>query len=321
VMDITIIIPMKDTEDQIMKCLDSIKINTLSRDRYEVIIIDDASKQPSEFLSEKYDIHYFYSKKSLGAGGARNLGIRMARGKYICFIDSDDWISYDYLEKGLTYMEQCASEIGMFTLKREYDDIKDIIYKCKYNTLLQLGPEESIKVMAKEYNFDVNIVPSTTNKIYLRQFLIDNNIFFPENRKFEDLLFSIKTMLAASKLICIPDATYFHYRRKGSIVQSFEHKNSEDMLFILKEIKVYLENNNYFEIYKKSFYLFCEHFMNLIIRQINEFCSDENIKKAEMTFIVKNLLQQINLDEYLASISAEKLRMHIQPYIIDTNIL
>lgn len=320
-MDITIIIPMKDTEDQIMKCLDSIKINTLSRDRYEVIIIDDASKQPSEFLSEKYDIHYFYSKKSLGAGGARNLGIRMARGKYICFIDSDDWISYDYLEKGLTYMEQCASEIGMFTLKREYDDIKDIIYKCKYNTLLQLGPEESIKVMAKEYNFDVNIVPSTTNKIYLRQFLIDNNIFFPENRKFEDLLFSIKTMLVASKLICIPYATYFHYRRKGSIVQSFEHKNSEDMLFILKEIKVYLENNNCFEIYKKSFYLFCEHFMNLIIRQINEFCSDENIKKAEMTFIVKNLLQQINLDEYLASISAEKLRMHIQPYIIDTNIL
>ena len=82
-MDITIIIPMKDTEDQIMKCLDSIKINTLSRDRYEVIIIDDASKQPSEFLSEKYGIHYFYSKKSLGAGGARNLGIRMARGKYI----------------------------------------------------------------------------------------------------------------------------------------------------------------------------------------------------------------------------------------------
>lgn len=320
-MDITIIIPMKDTEDQIMKCLDSIKINTLSRDRYEVIIIDDASKQPSEFLSAKYDIHYFYSKKSLGAGGARNLGLRMARGKYICFIDSDDWISYDYLEKGLTYMEQCASEIGMFTLKREYDDIKDIIYKCKYNTLLQLGSEESIKVMAKEYNFDVNIVPSTTNKIYLRQFLIDNNIFFPENRKFEDLLFSIKTMLAASKLICIPEATYFHYRRKGSIVQSFEHKNSEDMLFILKEIKVYLENNNYFEIYKKSFYLFCEHFMNLIIRQINEFCSDENIKKAEMTFIVKNLLQQINLDEYLASISAEKLRMHIQPYIIDTNIL
>lgn len=320
-MDITIIIPMKDTEDQIMKCLDSIKINTLSRDRYEVIIIDDASKQPSEFLSEKYDIHYFYSKKSLGAGGARNLGLRMARGKYICFIDSDDWISYDYLAKGLTYMEQCASEIGMFTLKREYDDIKDIIYKCKYNTLLQLGSEESIKVMAKEYNFDVNIVPSTTNKIYLRQFLIDNNIFFPENRKFEDLLFSIKTMLAASKLICIPEATYFHYRRKGSIVQSFEHKNSEDMLFILKEIKVYLENNNYFEIYKKSFYLFCEHFMNLIIRQINEFCSDENIKKAEMTFIVKNLLQQINLDEYLASISAEKLRMHIQPYIIDTNIL
>ncbi len=320
-MDITIIIPMKDTEDQIMKCLDSIKINTLSRDRYEVIIIDDASKQPSEFLSEKYDIHYFYSKKSLGAGGARNLGLRMARGKYICFIDSDDRISYDYLEKGLTYMEQCASEIGMFTLKREYDDIKDIIYKCKYNTLLQLGSEESIKVMAKEYNFDVNIVPSTTNKIYLRQFLIDNNIFFPENRKFEDLLFSIKTMLAASKLICIPEATYFHYRRKGSIVQSFEHKNSEDMLFILKEIKVYLENNNYFEIYKKSFYLFCEHFMNLIIRQINEFCSDENIKKAEMTFIVKNLLQQINLDEYLASISAEKLRMHIQPYIIDTNIL
>ncbi|RSK07625.1 putative glycosyltransferase EpsH [Streptococcus mitis] len=320
-MDITIIIPMKDTEDQIMKCLDSIKINTLSRDRYEVIIIDDASKQPSEFLSEKYDIHYFYSKKSLGAGGARNLGLRMARGKYICFIDSDDWISYEYLEKGLTYMEQCASEIGMFTLKREYDDIKDIIYKCKYNTLLQLGSEESIKVMAKEYNFDVNIVPSTTNKIYLRQFLIDNNIFFPENRKFEDLLFSIKTMLAASKLICIPEATYFHYRRKGSIVQSFEHKNSEDMLFILKEIKVYLENNNYFEIYKKSFYLFCEHFMNLIIRQINEFCSDENIKKAEMTFIVKNLLQQINLDEYLASISAEKLRMHIQPYIIDTNIL
>lgn len=320
-MDITIIIPMKDTEDQIMKCLDSIKINTLSRDRYEVIIIDDASKQPSEFLSEKYDIHYFYSKKSLGAGGARNLGIRMARGKYICFIDSDDWISYDYLEKGLTYMEQCASEIGMFTLKREYDDIKDIIYKCKYNTLLQLGPEESIKVMTKEYNFDVNIVPSTTNKIYLRQFLIDNTIFFPENRKFEDLLFSIKTMLTASKLICIPDATYFHYRRKGSIVQSFEHKNSEDMLFILKEIKVYLENNNYFEIYKKSFYLFCEHFMNLIIRQINEFCSDENIKKAEMTFIIKNLLQQINLDEYLASISAEKLRMHIQPYVIDTNIL
>lgn len=286
-MKISVIITTHNTEKYLLKCTDSIMNQTLSD--IEIIIVDDAStddtpKIASQLALRHKNINFLPLSASLGPGGARNKALQQATGEYISFIDSDDWIDLNYLELMYKKAQEVNADIATCSLMREYDyNTTNPIYKCKYDQTYVLSGEIAFRIMTNEYNYGIKFLPSALNKIYRKTFLTDNSLTFPEHIFFEDQPFSYSCTLAANKVVCVPHVVYHHYKRLGSIVQSFSKKNIDDMMTAYQMIRNYLKINNVYEKFRFNYYSSLEHFYNLIVRQIFEFISDENTKKDYLT--------------------------------------
>jgi len=321
--ELTIIVTMQNTRDYLKKCLDSIAFQTF-RD-FEVFLVDDNSACKSEDIvhdyCSKFPISYYYLNEALGPGGARNIALNKASGKYICFCDSDDWIDLNYYEKAVSFMNEAKAEIGNCGLIRNYDiQPNQPIYKCKYEQLYEFSGDMAIKIMTKQYDCGVAIVPASANKIFLRRFLLNNKLCFAEKIFYEDWAFALKGFLKSNKVICIPGVYYHHYKRAGSIVQSFTLKHIDDFGSAFIDIKKHLIETGNYERYRLNYYKFMEQFYNLIIRQIFQFVPDEAEKKDYIRYSFSLLKELVVLDEYIEYVTAEKLRRHIQPHITDTTI-
>lgn len=115
----SIIIIIKDTKKYLSKCLDSVVNQTFKN--FEIILVDDCSNKSSNDIAKKYQsaafpLQYIYLEKSIGPGGARNRGLEVAKGDYVLFIDSDDWIDVDCLQKATPILDQYQADIGMYSL-------------------------------------------------------------------------------------------------------------------------------------------------------------------------------------------------------------
>lgn len=322
---ISVVVPVYNTRRYLNRCLDALMAQTISD--MEVIIIDDCSNEDicsvvAPYLKQDGKLVYYERlEQHRGPGGARNLGISLASGNYIAFCDSDDWVDLTYYEDCVQAMERHNASMGMCSLVREYDYAqKDPLYKCKYDRELTLTGEFAIKVLTKQIDIGVQMIPSTVNKIYSRDYLDQISLRFVEGRLFEDLLFSFISYLNAPKLICIPSVTYHHYKRPSSIVQSFDQKHTEDFIEIFSLLRKYLKNAGLYEAYRFNYYKFLEQFYNLIVREIFEFVTNEEERKYHLSYSLQRIRTVVDFDEYMEYTSAEQLRQHIQPHINDTTI-
>lgn len=323
-MKVSVIITTHNTEKYLLKCVDSVINQTLSD--IEIIIVDDVStdstpKIANRLASQYNNILFLPLSSSLGPGGARNKALQQASGEYISFIDSDDWIDLNYLEVMFKKAKQLNADIVACSLVREYDyNTSTPLYKCKYDQDYVFSGEIAFRIMTNEYNYGIKFLPSALNKIYRKAFLADNLLTFPERMFFEDQPFSYSCTLAANKVVCVPYVAYHHYKRSGSIVQSFNQKNIDDMMTAYQMIKSYLHKNNIYEKFRFNYYSSLQHFYNLIVRQIFEFIPDEDTKKRYLKYSFSQLKKVVDVDEYIDFLSAEELRKHIQPNIVDTTI-
>lgn len=320
----SVIVIIKNTREYLTKCLDSIA-NQSFKD-YEVILVDDASDQKSDDIIAFYrnqisTIQYIYLNNALGPGGARNRGLKEAKGKYIIFIDSDDWIDIDCLEKAASILEKYCADIGMYSLIRNYDiPMKHPYFKCEYKSSQTLNGITAFKIMSGQYDFGVVISPSPVNKIYKKSYLENNHIFFLENVYYEDVLFAFQTLLANGKVVTIPDVKYHHYKRMGSIVQSLSQKHFDDLENVFVNVKIFLVDKGLYQEYAYNFYKIFERFYNLLIRQVFEFSKTEDEKKKWMVYSFNILKRIVNVNEYIQYSTAEDIRRHLQPYIDDTTL-
>ncbi len=323
-MKVSVIITTHNTEKYLLKCIDSIISQTLSD--IEIIIADDVSTDSTPQIATKLasqhdNILFLPLSSSLGPGGARNRALQQASGEYISFIDSDDWIDLNYLEVMYNKAKQLNADIAACSLMREYDyNTSTPLYKCKYDQDYVFSGEIAFRIMTNEYNYGIKFLPSALNKIYRKNFLADNLLTFPEHIFFEDQPFSYSCTLAANKVVCVSHVVYHHYKRSGSIVQSFSKKNIDDMMTAYQMIKSYLYKNNIYEKFRFNYYSSLQHFYNLIVRQIFEFVPDENTKKKYLKYSFAQLKKVVDAEEYIDFLSAEELRKHIQPNIVDTTI-
>ena len=323
-MKISVIITTHNTEKYLLKCVNSVVNQTLSD--IEIIIVDDMSTDhtpyiASQLLNQYNNILYIPLTTRLGPGGARNQALLQASGEYISFIDSDDWIDLNYLEVMYERAKQLNADIATCGLLREYNYTpSNPVFKCKYDQEYVFSGEIAFRIMTNEYNYGLKFLPSALNKIYKKKFLDDNCLTFPEYIFFEDQPFSYSSTLCAKKIVCVPNTIYHHYKRSGSIVQSFNKKNIDDMMEAYKIIKNYLNTNNLYEKFCFNYYCSLQHFYNLIIRQIFEFVLDENTKKEYIKYSFTRLKEIVDVDEYIDFLSAEELRKHIQPNITNTTI-
>ncbi|MBD5462009.1 MAG: glycosyltransferase family 2 protein [Lachnospiraceae bacterium] len=321
--NISVIVPTYNTANYLYRCIDSLINQTIKS--IEIIIVDDASTETLDevqaYYSQYLNIKFLKNEERLGAGGARNKGLQTAQGKYISFCDSDDWVDLNLYEKAYNAMEHSGSDIGVFSIKREYDSPIDMpYYPCKYNQFYSLIPDTAFKILLQQYDMGITIPFYCTNKIFRREFLNAISASFEENISYQGKLFSIYTFLYAKKIICIPDVCYRHYRRKNSTIQSFKEKHIDDFKKSMIITKVYLKNANKYDIYKFQYYKLCEKSLDLVIKQIFEFITDDDKKKIYLKKAILAMQELVSLEDYFEYANADEIRKHIQPYISDTTL-
>lgn len=320
---VSIIVPIHRFGHYFYKCLDCLFAQ--SERNIEVIIVDDHSDDDikskiSQYLSD-HRCRYIRLEEPSGPGGARNRGIDLANGKYIGFCDSDDWVDLDYYRKASELLSATQADIAMCGQIREYDTpMKQPLYKCKYDDFMELTSEMAFQIMTYNYQVDIKVIPPCTNKVYRRSFLQNCGVRFQEKVFFQDTIFSVETLLKADKIICVPKVLYHHYRRRNSIIQSFDEKHIRDFENFGTSIRDYFLREGLYEKYKRNYYNIVTHFYGIIIREIFEFIIDDAQRKKTMVDTFSALESVIRYDEYIDYLTAEQLRRHLLPQIDDTTL-
>ncbi|MGN0144911.1 MAG: glycosyltransferase family 2 protein [Clostridium sp.] len=221
---VSIITPVYNVEPCIAKCVKSV-INQTCRD-FEFLLIDDGSKDKSiniaESLLKDSDINYkIITQKNSGVSVARNEGIKQASGEYITFLDSDDYIDSRFIELMTKKAELTNCDV-VFCDYSEVDDGGNVLVRnrTKYLSDFITGREAALKQLADEITIGMR------SGIYKTSIIRDNNIFFDTNRKYgEDMIFIVKTLLEANKVISVNEVLAFYVIWSNSVTQNVSLKH------------------------------------------------------------------------------------------------
>lgn len=243
--DISIVIPIYNVEKYLRKCLDS--VYSLNLDNKEVVLVNDGSTDTSINILNEFKNKYpnktkLITQKNQGLSEARNMGIKNSNGKYILFIDSDDFIipteTEEFINFGLD--KKVDILIGNY---REYYNENYIVQKSFYNLDKNLEKEGIFfienGVKNKCFRFAV------WQNIYRKNFLLENNLFFKKGLLHEDNLFTPEAFFYAKKVRCFNKKFYF-YRKNNleSITQTVNKKNYEHMLYTIIKLLEFKKSNN-----------------------------------------------------------------------------
>ncbi len=258
---LSIIVPVYNMagEGKLAYCLDSLVNQKLDRGEYEIIAVDDCSTDNSLEILKEYEKKYpdrfiaLHSKVNHHQGGAKNIGLAIAKGEWLGFIDSDDWIVPDYYNRLLTR----AEETGADMVGCDYCFTDE--HSFKVGQIVHNNNFEQTGVMDKErYQKLLLETGSLVVKVYKRELILgdyqpaakDKLDIFPEDIFYEDNAVSNTWMLRSKHFEYIQEPLYFYYQHNTSTVHSISRKNMEDRMtagrLIVKEAK----DNNYYDEYK-----------------------------------------------------------------------
>lgn len=231
---VSIIVPVYNTEKYLKKCIDSM-INQTEKD-IEIIVINDGSKDNADDIIKSFvDKRIKYIKKdNEGIGKTRNIGIKAAEGEYLMFIDSDDYIENDCIEK--MYKKSMEDNLDIL-VSNFYEDRNNNITEVKLETFKTASLKEDPTIINK-----INLGPC--NKIYKRDLIVDNNILFEEKLKYEDAPFVVKAFIKAQKIGKLDEALS-HYVIHEKSETTIRDKRMFDIIEITKIIIVEMQKYNY----------------------------------------------------------------------------
>lgn len=218
---VSVIIPVYNTKKFLPKCIDSVLQQTL--DDIEIIIVDDSSKDGSldiliEYAKRYPNINLICLAKNSGVAIARNIGLQYATGKYISFVDSDDYIDLDMLEKMYNACEDTNSKIARVNRKLVMDgiNVSFLSRNISFDEYEILNPQES-DIIVKE-------CPACTNKLFLREYI--QKKAFPENIKWEDYPYTMPLIASVDQIVSVPNTNYnYNVNLLGTTIGDFRKFN------------------------------------------------------------------------------------------------
>lgn len=257
-LKVSIIIPVYNVASYIEDCLNSVLSQTYPN--IECIIVDDCGQDDSMCIvksiltakSSRLEVRIVTHEVNKGLSEARNSGIREATGDYLYFLDSDDYIAEDAIERMVTMLEKHAVDfvVGDIATFGEDSEQKDYLR-------MESGYLFGNKKISHSYSESLWYMMAW-NKMVSRSFLLKNEVFFAPNIYHEDELWSFKLALVANSMAVCNRVTYFYrIRKNGSIMSNLTMKHVEDMLFIFDTCLSLSEKYHRACIYSKlrTFYL------------------------------------------------------------------
>lgn len=324
---LTIIIPVYNVEQYLEKCVESVIPTTIS---YEIILVDDGSTDSSlnkcmKLEETKENIKVIH-KENGGLSSARNCGLSIATGKYVAFVDSDDWVdkgTYDIL---LNKLKNKDVDILKFSYLIEYDG--NVIEE---HNILSNGfyDREQIEKLILPYAFGgdkladstiqkINL--SSTSNIYNLEFLKSNNLEFISEREVgsEDFLFNIEALLNAKDILVVDECLYHYVQRVGSLTKQYRKNLYQQYSNLCKCLYMYMDKKGVLNQYNNEYNHFYICLMYIcIMNECNEFAPGARKQKVEK---VKNILNDKGLVENIRTSKAVDFKSFILKELIKSKL-
>ena len=306
---LSIIITAYNAEKTIERCINSILENEYND--YEIIVINDGSSDKTEKVIELFasDKIKYFSKKNTGVADSRNFGIEKAKGEYITFIDSDDYVSNNYFKNLDKYLKQ-----GIDIIKR-----KAIIINEKDNEKTKIeGPvfgEITGEQAFNELCFKDIYLDTLWSYIIKKNLFTENNLYFEPNKYHEDFGLLPLLILKAKSVISTNDYVYYYVQTDGSIMRDSDDaktiKKSKDVLYHYDNIIEQTEKYDISRETKENVRIYCTNAILLKVKELkdkdqNDFIKElkkrkiyKNIKIRNLKQLIKKILLFVNIKLYI----------------------
>ena len=298
---ISVVIPVYNAEMYLKKCLDSVVNQTLQD--IEIICVNDGSTDNSLSILEEFRAKdtriKIITQKNSGVGIARNTAIRRSNGEYIAFVDPDDFYpNYGVLD--LLYdkaLNNNATVVGGSMINTKDGKFKESSFK-------KSRFEQEGWINSDDYQFDYYF----QRFIFKRDFLIKNNLFFPDLRRYQDPIFMTNVLFAAKRLYVIPNRTYVYFESGNTISTNLikVHSILKGFLRELHLAKKYEYYDLYFEIVER---INGDYFINIFKNTKPRI----SIYKSILLFLIVNSFDYKLINKYKKNY---KLKKYLNKYTL-----
>lgn len=310
---LSIIVPVYNAENYIERCLMSICNQSFTD--WELILINDGStdqsKMKCEALEKRDQRIKFYSKNNGGAASARNYGLEVARGKYVTFVDSDDYIETEMYQNMLKTAEEYDCDVVMCDCIKEMNGVSSPfshpIRQGFYN-YDQLLAEYYPQLLMPDY---MEYPPTISNCLLVikRELIIENHLSYPENIRFsEDLYFGSLIMCYAKSFYYMKEKNYYHYvLNEGSVTHSFYERKWDNFLKLYERIKCDFANMQQFDFNEqisRCLLFFLYHCANEILKSTKSY--------KEYRHKIKKILKDVEKENIFRNIKVMSLKISLK---------
>ncbi|GHH98659.1 glycosyltransferase [Neobacillus kokaensis] len=304
---ISVIVPVFNVEKYLSKCIDSILNQTYKN--LEIILVNDGSKDSCAEICENYakldDRIRVIHKENGGLSSARNAGLKIAKGEFIGFVDSDDWVDKDMYEILISKAIHTDADIVECKIRYIFKDHSE-----GHDTLelIECDNITALNYFLSNYRF---FKPVVVNKLYKRK--IFNNLNFKEGYIHEDGFFTYQALFSARKILYIGLTKYNYLQgRDGSIMTENFGENRLVILEAFKERTSFLEDKGYNSLAKKSFE---EYLGTLLMFYINAKTYTPNNYKLQAKIKEEIVLNYKNITKMKNSLKVRFFLFKLHPDI------
>lgn len=242
---ISVIVPVYNVEPYLEKCVESVLAQTEAD--WELLLIDDGSTDQSGALCDTLAgqdariqvIH----QENQGLGGARNTGIGQARGDWLLFVDSDDWIDPQTLEKSLEAATREEADLVVFGLRNVDEQGREL------GTLIEEFPKDR-GLSIRERRDLLLMAPCACAKLYRADLFRRTGVRFPPRVWYEDMRTTPKLMIAAQRIVFLDFAGYNYLQRQGSITRNVNADRNREILDAFDDLLAYFQEQGELEHYR-----------------------------------------------------------------------
>lgn len=237
---ISVILPIYNVEQYIRECMDSLVAQ--DEENFELIVVDDGSADSSIDLVASYQPFFgqrlrIVQQENRGLGGARNAGVRVALGEFVTFVDSDDFVTEDYISALRSGQQRSLADVVTGAFTKVTEDGRKVEATGQANIPVLSPPLCAYERVLGGYDSSV-----AWARLYRRSLLISHHLWFPENVPHEDWFFTYKTLRVADKTHKLNESVYYWRQREGSLSKSVTEAHLSSLFGLRSDVRKFFEH-------------------------------------------------------------------------------
>lgn len=292
---VTVIVPVYNVEAYLDKCVESIVNQTYTK--IEIILVNDGSTDSSGEICDKWSekdsrvkvIH----KENGGLSSARNAGLDQARGKYICFIDSDDWVELDFVKLLVNYIEKYDADISQCGFVEEVVGEEALPYRSE-NYVVTTGKDAIKRLYNRETYLNTVIM---CNKLYKNK--IFKELRFDEGIHHEDEALIHEVLYNADKVVINESALYHYVTRPNSIMNSQFSLKRLDSIYAYEKRITYLKSKEEHELVRMTMRMYFRVLLEVSSNLFYSDLTDREYYLNQTTQKIDTIITELDKNKYL----------------------